>query len=243
MAKSMDFPSGRSKKYADSIKQQQPYELEQQVSFVAVPGPSGERGPRGDVGLTGPEGKQGPKGDPGKPGKDGRDGKNGEPGVSSLSPSGQRTGWARYDSLQKKQISLGANKGNDGWVRLYIDCDGDLTNELFLPENNVPLWGRSTGKINLRGLKIGSIVTICYNVTITTFSNNTEVWFRTGSSEEDSLVTTYAGNLKYQYEYEMALEHTIFLDNVKYQNAGAYPEILTDNDAMVVLNSVYIAVR
>lgn len=241
MAKSMDFPTGRSKKYAESVLQ--PYQLEQQVSFVAVPGPSGERGPKGDTGPIGPEGKQGPKGDAGKPGKDGKDGKDGAPGVSLLSPSGQRTGWAKYDALNKKQVTIGATKGNDGWVRLTIDCDGKDTNEQYLPENNVSLWGKSTGKINLKGIKIGSIITIRYNVTITTFSNNTEVWFRTGSTDESNNVTSYAGNLKYQFDYDMSLEHTIFLDNLKHQNDGAFPEVLSDNDAMITLNSVYIAVR
>lgn len=241
MAKSMDFPGGRQKKYSDNV--QQPYELEQQVSFVAVPGPSGERGPKGDMGPEGPEGKQGPKGDPGKPGKDGRDGKDGQPGVSSLSPSGQRTGWGLYDNLNRKQLNLGATKGNDGWVRLTLDCEGKDTDERYLPENGVSLWGKATGKINLKGIKIGSIITIRYNVTITTFSNNTEVWFRTATSNPDDVVTSYAGNLKYQYEYDMSLEHTVFLGNSSFQNNGAWPEVLTDNDAMISLNSVYIAVR
>ncbi len=61
MATSMDFP-GKSKKYSETINNN--YQLEQPVSFVAVPGPQGERGPKGDNGLQGPqgiEGKQGPK--------------------------------------------------------------------------------------------------------------------------------------------------------------------------------------
>ena len=234
----MDFPSGRSKKYAESIPQV--YPLEQQVPFIAVPGPSGERGPKGDIGPIGPEGKQGLKGDPGKPGKDGKDG---APGISMLSPSGQRNGWAVYHALNKKQVKIGATKGNEGWVRLTMDCEGEETNERYLPENNVSLWGKSTGKINFKGLKLGSVITIRYDVTITTFSNNTEVWFRTGSADMSNSVTSYAGNLKYQFDYDMSLEHHIFLDNLKHQNDGAFPEVLSDNDAMIILNSVYIAVR
>lgn len=241
MAKSMDFPAGRQKKYSDNI--QQPYELEQSVSFVAVPGPSGEKGPKGDMGPVGPEGKQGPKGDAGKSGKDGINGKDGQPGVSSLSPSGQRTGWALYDNSNRKHITLGATKGNDGWVRLTTDCEGNDTNEQYLPENSVSLWGKSTGKINLKGIKIGSIITIRYNVNITTFSNNTEVWFRTASTNPKDIVTSYAANLKYQYDYDMSLEHTVILDNISFQNNGAWPEVLTDNDAMITLNSVHISVR
>jgi hypothetical protein len=237
MAKSMDFP-GKAKKYSDNLNQS--YELEQPLSYISVPGPQGERGQKGDKGDTGPEGKQGPKGDAGKPGKDGRDGKAGE---SSLSPSGQRTGWALYQNLNKKQISLGATKGNDGWVRLNVDGLGSDTNEKYLPENGVSLFNHTTQKINLRGLKIGSIITIRYDIILTTFSNNTEVWFRTMIPDHEKHPTTFAGNLKYQFDYDMSIEHSFFLENEKMQNAGAFPEILTDNDAMVATKAMYIFVR
>lgn len=233
----MDFP-GKAKKYSDNLNQS--YELEQPLSYIAVPGPQGERGQKGDKGETGPEGKQGPKGDTGKPGKDGRDGKAGE---SSLSPSGQRTGWALYENLSKKQISLGATKGNDGWVRLNVDCLGSDTNEKYLPENGVSLFNPTTQKVNLRGLKIGSIITIRYDIILTTFSNNTEVWFRTMIPDHEKHPTTFAGNLKYQFDYDMSIEHSFFLENEKMQNAGAFPEILTDNDAMVATKAMYIFVR
>ena len=87
MAKSMDFP-GKPKKYSDNVSQS--YELEQPLSYIAVPGAQGERGAKGDRGEIGPQGQPGPKGDTGKPGKDGKDGLDGQ---SSLSPSGQRIGW------------------------------------------------------------------------------------------------------------------------------------------------------
>lgn len=240
MAKSMDFP-GKSKKYSDNLNQ--PYQLEQPLSYIAVPGPQGERGPEGQKGPEGPEGKQGPKGDPGKPGKDGRDGKDGQPGLSSLSPSGQRSGWALYDNLNVKQYTLGATQGNDGWVRINIDCIGKNTSELYIPENNVSLYNVNTQKINLRGMAIGSIVTLRYDITLTTFSNNTEVWFRTLIPDLDMGPTTFSGNLKYQFEYDMSLEHTIFIENEKVQNSGAFSEILTDNDALMLVKSLYISVR
>jgi hypothetical protein len=239
----MDFP-GKPRKYSDNINQ--PYEIEQSINYIAVPGPQGEKGPTGDRGEIGPEGKQGPKGDPGKPGKDGRDGKdglNGQPGQSSLSPSGQRTGWAVYSNLNKKEIILGATKGNDGWVRFSIDCKGSETNEKYLPENGVSLYNPETQKINLRGIKIGSIITIRYDVTLTTFSNNTEVWLRTLIPGFEKHPTTFAGNLKYQFDYDMSIENTFFLENEKMQNAGAFPEILTDSDSLMVAKSIYIYVR
>jgi hypothetical protein len=242
MATSMDFP-GKSKKYSDNINNS--YQLEQQVSFIAVPGPQGEQGPKGDKGEPGPEGRQGPQGEPGKagkPGKDGKDGSDGIPGESSLSPSGQRTGWALYTNKDQKNITLGATKGNDGWVSFSIDCNGK-NNEFYLPENNVSLYNSQSHKINLRALKVGAIITIRYDIILTTFTNNTEVWFRTYIPESDSWPTTFAANLKYQFSYDMSLEHTFFIESDTMRSYGATPQILTDNDASMVVKSMYIFVR
>jgi hypothetical protein len=235
----MDFP-GKSKKYSDNVNSS--YQLEQSVSFIAVPGPQGEQGPKGDKGDSGPEGKQGPQGEPGKPGKDGKNGRDGIAGESSLSPSGQRTGWALYTNKDQKNITLGATKGNDGWVSFSFDCRGK-NNELYLPEDNVSLYNSQSQKINLKALKVGSIVTVRYDIILTTFINNTEVWFRTYIPESDFCPTTFAGNLKYQFSYDMSLEHTFFIENDMVRNYGGLPQILTDNDASMVAKSMYISVR
>jgi hypothetical protein len=235
----MDFP-GKSKKYSDNVNNS--YQLEQPVSFIAVPGPQGEQGPKGDKGDSGPEGKQGPQGEPGKPGKDGKNGRDGIAGESSLSPSGQRTGWALYTNKDQKNITLGATKGNDGWVSFSFDCRGK-NNELYLPENNVSLYNSQSQKINLKALKVGSIVTVRYDIILTTLTNNTEVWFRTYIPESDFWPTTFAANLKYQFSYDMSLEHTFFIENDMVRNYGGLPQILTDNDASMVAKSIYISVR
>jgi hypothetical protein len=238
ISKSMSFPN--SKKNSTNLyieKVQENISLENNISFVPIPGP------QGPVGPSGKDGVQGPKGDPGKPGKDGRDGLNGKPGASSISSSGQKAGWASYGNLNKKQIYLGATKGNDGWVRFGVDCKGPETNEKYLPENNVSLYNSTTQKINLKGIKIGSIITIRYDVTLTTLHNNTEVWLRTTVPESVNNTTTFAGNLKYQFDYDMSIENTFFLENNKMQNAGAFPEILTDNESLMVVKSIYIYVR
>ena len=238
----MDFP-GKSKKYSDNVNNS--YQLEQSVSFVAVPGAQGEKGLKGDKGDTGPEGKQGPQGDagkPGKPGKDGKDGKDGIAGESSLSPSGQKTGWAFYTNKDQKNITLGATKGNDGWVSFSFDCKGK-NNELYLPEDNVSLYNAQAHRINLRALNVGSIITVRYDIVLTTFSNNTEAWFRTYIPESNSGPTSFAGNLKYQFSYDMSLEHTFFIENDIMRSYGAAPQILTDNDASMIVKSMYISVR
>lgn len=236
----MEFP-GRSKKYSDNLSQIN--KTESAPVYIAVPGPQGEKGPKGDTGDKGKDGRQGPKGDPGNPGKDGRNGLNGKPGIDGITKSGQKPGWAVYDNLNKKYIRTGATKGNDGWVQFSSDCLGPLTNENYLPENNVSLYNKLTQRINLKGLKVGSIITIRYDISLVTFSNNTEVWLRTFIPGHDKHPTIFIGNLKYQFDYDLSLEHTFFLENETMKKDGAFPEILTDADADLSVRSIYISIR
>lgn len=239
MAKSMDFPSSaRKRKYSDNVGNSIPDD-QSDVMYVAVPGPQGERGVQGPKGERGPEGPEGPQGPQGESGKDGRDGKD---GISILSPAMQDIGWAHYDSKEKKQSRTGANKGDDGWVNLILAGKGKNTTEDFLPKKSVALWNYEAQKINFKALNIGAIVTIRYNLEISTFSNNTEVWVRTFIDYFDRYPVTYVGNLKYQYDYEMSVEHTLFVESKSIQTAGGIPQIRTDNDCYVYLKSIHISV-
>lgn len=239
MAISMEFPPSKPKKYAEASQQQ--YQLEQPISFVAVPGPQGpqgQQGLKGEKGDQGPQGIQGPKGEPGRPGKDG---KNGLDGVSSLSPSGQRLGWAVYKNNDNKIYNIGANRGVDGWVRFV--SNSSQSNESYLPEYNVSLYNPENQMINLRGLKVGSIITIRYDLQITTFQNNTEVFVRTSIPCSNINSTTYVGAFKYQYEYDISVENTVYVEDEKMKACGAFPEILSDNEAIMTVKAFYISVR
>jgi len=233
MGTSMDFPySAKKKKYSDNVDQvNETKELATQ--YIAVPGPQGERGPqgiKGEPGATGPAGLKGDKGDPGKDGE------------TILSPSKQNIGWGFYLGKNVQSFRTGATKGEDGWVNLFIDSEGQGTTEEYLPRGSVSLWNPNTRRVNFKTLNVGAIVTICYNLEILTFSNNTEAWLRTYVDGSDRYPTSYIGLLKYQYEYEMSVQHTLFVENKKVQTAGGIPQIRTDNDASVVLKSIHIAV-
>jgi hypothetical protein len=235
----MSFPnSNKRKKYSENIPSNNSPIVDPQM-FIAVPGPQGEQGPRGQKGDTGPKGDQGQKGEKGDPGKDGKDGKN---GISILSPSEQNIGWALYDNLDTKKIRCGANKGEDGWVSFYVDGKGEYTNEKFLPKESVGLWNPETRKFNFKTLNIGSIVTIRYNIELSTFTNNTEVWFRTVCGNTDTFPTTYLGTLKYQFDYDISMQHTLFIENKSVQTSGGIPQIRTDYDSEVLIKSIHIAV-
>lgn len=241
ISKSMDSPVKKSN-YADNVSQIQSQETG--LSFLPVPGPQGPpgpqgiQGPKGDSGTPGPQGE---RGESGKPGKDGKNGIDGKDGKSVISPSGQQIGWASYENSQPKQIKTGADQGNDGWVQLVM-ASVDNKNERFLPAGDVSLWNEFTKKINFKTLEVGSIVTICYNIALTTYSNNTEVWFRTLVSDEEKSPISYVGNLKYQYDYEFSVQQTIFIDDFSYKNYGGIPQIRTDAPCEAILKSLYVSV-
>jgi hypothetical protein len=242
MATSMDFPSSaKKKKYSDNLPSDNSIIIDPQM-YIAVPGPQGEPGPRGPKGDVGPQGEQGLKGDKGDPGKSGRDGIDGKDGISILSPSMQNIGWACYSALNPKQIRAGANKGSDGWVNLILDGIGKNTNEEYLPKESLSLWNTNTQKIHFRSLNIGAIITVRYNLEIITFSNNTEAWIRTYSERSENSPSTYIGCLKYQYSYDLSISQSVFLEGKVMQSDGGIPQIRTDNDSIVSLKSIHIAV-
>ena len=239
ISKSMDSPIKKSN-YADQVAQSQIQE--NTLSFLPVPGPQGPEGRKGDKGDTGAQGPQGPKGDKGDIGPAGKDGKNGINGKSVLSPSEQQIGWGIYENGKNNKIKTGIQEGTDGWASLIMVGLGEKTNERFLPKGSVSLWNEYSKKINFRTLEVGSIITIRYNLNLTTSLNNTEVWFRTLLFNEEDSPISYVGNLKYQYDYEFSVEQTICIIDEESKNFGAVPQIRTDNACEAILKSVYITV-
>lgn len=241
ISKSMDGPAKKSN-YASKVEQSQ--EGTNQLLFLPVPGPIGPQGQQGPQGLQGPQGAKGDKGDTGNPGKDGKDGTNGKNGIdgkSMLSPSKQMIGWGYYEGQEIKEQRTGIDQGEDGWVSLTMGGTKE-SNELFLPIGNVSLWNKTTKRINFKTLNVGSSVTIRYNIKINTYANNTEVWFKTLLDNDDYSAVSYVGSLKYQYEYDFSVEHTVFIHDQKMQSFGGIPQIRTDNPCDALLKSIYISV-
>lgn len=232
----MDFPSSKKSNYAKLAQQvQQP---EAFVSYIPVPGPQGPKGDPGSAGVRGEKGERGEKGDPGPkgdPGKDGRDGK------TYLPVYRQDAGWAKYINSKQSQIKLGADKGIDGWVSVYVDSSKESI-EKYLPRGAVSLYNSSARKINLKGLELGAQITVTYNLSIETFSNNTELWVRTYFPNPEEAVTTFVGTLKYQFEYEMSVTQKFYVENESIRVGGAVPQIRTDLDALVIMKSIEISV-
>jgi hypothetical protein len=235
VSKSMDFPGSKKSSYAAQVEQSQssPYN-DNSLSFIPVPGPEGPVGPAGrdgKDGAPGPEGKIGPQGPTGPTGKEGK---------SSISSSGQQPGWASYFNASPKEIILGATKGVDGWVSL--EMISGTVNEDFLPKGCVSFWNSHSRMLNFKGVNIGSQAFITYNFELTTFTPNTEVWLRTFFPAHKQEISYLVGSFKYQHTYEISVTQQVFIENQKMWGNGAVPQLRTDFDASVILNSVYVSV-
>lgn len=254
MAKSMDFPNTpKRKKYSENILESSIDNLESNnfISIPGPPGPPGAQGPQGLQGLQGLQGERGPKGDKGDRGERGEKGDAGPQGVKGLpgrdgesfvSSSKQKPGWALYDNKNIIDYRLGATKGEDGWVSFFVDGDGKNTNEEFLPILGKPLWVSEGRRFSFLSLNVGAIIKICYNIELTTYSNNTEVWARTMVDNSEIYPTTYVGLMKYQYDYDLCIEQTLFIHNQRMQKSRALPQIRTDHDSLMRVKSIYVAV-
>jgi hypothetical protein len=240
VSKSMDFPGAKKSSYAAQVEQSQASPtVDNALSFLPVPGPVGPQGPAGRDGRNGEQGLQGPQGEPGPKGDRGPAGVNGK---SSLSSSGQQAGWASYTNTIDKPTKLGISQGDDGWVTLLLDTKDKSQNEKYLPEGCTSLWNSHQRALNFHGIKEGSQVFVTYNFEITTYTPNTEVWLRTYFASKDKEFVELIGSFKYQNVYNLSATQQIFIEDSAMWGNGAVPQIRTDFDASVILNSVYVSV-
>ncbi len=240
VSKSMDFPGAKKSSYAAQVEQSQSSgSIDNSLSFLPVPGPVGPQGP---AGRDGKDGKEGPQGPEGKAGPKGVQGPAGKDGLSSLSSSGQQAGWASYTNALDKPIKLGISQGDDGWVTLILDAKDKNQNEKYLPKDCTSLWNSHQRALNFHGIKEGSQVFITYNFELSTYVSNTEVWLRTYFASKNKEFVQLVGSFKYQGVYSLSVTQQIFIEDKSMWGNGAIPQIRTDFDASVILNSVYVSV-
>jgi len=239
-SKSMDFPGAKKSSYAAQVEQSQasPYQ-ENTLSFLPVPGPQGQPGPPGRDGRDGEKGEQGFTGNIGPQGDRGLKGAD---GLSNLSSSGQQAGWASYTNTITKPTKLGISEGDDGWVTLMLDTKDKSQDETYLPKGCTSLWNSHQRALNFHGIKQGSQIFVTYNFELTTYNANTEVWLRTYFASNDQEFVQLVGSFKYQNTYNLSATQQIFIENQAMWGNGAVPQIRTDFDASVILNSVYVSV-
>lgn len=239
ISKNVDFPHSPKKKYAAKVQENSGTPTLENVTYLPVPGPKGDRGDRGPKGDLGPQGNPGPKGDKGDPGKDGRNGKDGK---SVAGVYDQQIGWAYYGNSNESFVKTGATRGDDGWVSLSVDGLEVTTTEKYIYRGGTGLYNPSTKKMNLKSLQLGAQLSIRYDIEIHTMSNNTEVWFKTFYPNLEDAVTTFVANLKYQFTYDLSVHHNLFVDNKNKLASGLVPAILTDLDGLARLKGIYISV-
>jgi len=248
VSKSMDFPSSKKSSYAAQVVETQNTGNDVLINYVPVPGPSGAQGQQGLQGPQGPKGDKGDKGDPGRDGKDGLPGLKGDKGtpgkdgLSSLSTSGQQAGWGSYFNKNKNDFKLGVTCGDDGWVSVWVDSLGAGSNQKYLPTESVSLWNSNSRMLNFKGLKEGAQIFVTYNFDLTTYANNTELWVRTYFPNIGIDIPQFVASLKYQFTYNIYATQHFFIEDKKMLTAGAIPQIRTDYDSSVAMNSIYVSV-
>lgn len=235
VSKSMGFPEGSktSDGYASKVLQQSNESSQSNIVYIPVPGAPGERGPTGNKGEIGPPGPPGPKGDTGAKGKDGQ---------SLVSVSGQQPGWASYHNKNIFAYSLGISRGDSGWVSLAVDCLGKYSNSQYLPALSTELYNKDAGMLTFRGLKIGSIVKVTYNVELETYVNNTELWMRSSFVGMDHSVVKFIGCFKYQHVYNFSIDQEFYIEDKALWSSGLIPQARTDFDASIKIKSIYVSV-
>lgn len=244
-SKSMEFPNSQTSGYAAQVQQSQNIPFTENVlSFLPVPGPVGPQGPSGRDGLNGKDGAPGIQGPAGPKGEKGERGPQGKDGLSSLSSSGQQAGWASYIDNEPKEVSLGVLRGEDGWVSFDLSLGTSIKNEKFLPKKSLgtSLYNFNSKNITLKPLEIGAIVKVVYNFEITTYSSNTEIWFRTHFPLIHKSPAKLIGSFKYQYTYDISVDQEFFVEDEAMWAAGGIPQIRTDFDAVGKLKSIHISV-
>lgn len=240
VSRSMSFPGEDN--YKKQVKKIQESPEESISNFIAIPGPQGPIGPQGRPGEPGPKGERGEKGENGERGPRGERGSPGKDGASYLPTYNQRVGWGHYFSEEEKFYKIGIDESEDGWVSLYLDPKTLKSNELYLPDNNTSLYNKTSRRINLKHLNLGTQVFIQYNILLQTYNNNTEVWIKTFFPESDDGLVSYAGLFKYSGEYSLSIEHRVFADTNQKIIYGALPQIRSDFGGVAALKSMYISV-
>lgn len=239
ISKSVDFPQGAKSSYAAQVAQSKSSPEDNALTFLPVPGPVGPQGPQGKDGKDGKDGAPGPQGPEGEKGPRGERGFPGKDGLSSLSSSGQQAGWASYTNTRPDNIRLGATLGSDGWVNVFMA--DSLPFEKFLPKDCVSLWNQHSRTLNFKGLEIGAQAFVTYNFQLTTFTPNTEVWVRTFFPRSENGVEQLVGSFKYQHTYNLSVTQQVFIEDKNIWGAQAIPQIRTDFDSSMILNSIYVS--
>ena len=125
---------------------------------------------------------------------------------------------------------------------IQLKLKDKLQNETYIPKGCTSLWNSHQRALNFHGVKEGSQIFVTYNFELTTYTPNTEVWLRTYFTKKNQEFVQFVGSLKYQNAYNLSVTQNIFIEDRDMWASGAVPQIRTDFDASVILNSVYVSV-
>ncbi len=145
-------------------------------------------------------------------------------------------GWADYNDSSGHQPTAA-----DVWKHLTNDGAGVLTNTTYLPRGIASFYNTNTNLIDLEGTRVGDVVHVRVDLTITPSVNNgrlhLRIWFLEGWALERRLARMDEGA---GVPYHIVEGFRFYIGRDAVRLGGARVEVLTGSDASVVVNGFFI---
>jgi hypothetical protein len=151
-------------------------------------------------------------------------------------------GWADYNDNATSGTPLSVTGGGAA-VILTNDTLGSFTNTSNLPDGVTSLWSSSTNKFVWTDLKVGDMVDIRLDITVTTSSSNTSigVLLHLGTGGGAYVVPFIQEHLfKTSGTHQITRFNSIYMGDSNTLNNGGQFKITADSNCTVVVNGWYV---
>lgn len=152
-----------------------------------------------------------------------------------------RIGLVDYNDSETAGSPIAVTSGTSP-VSLTNDAAGAFTNELFLPDGVTSIWNSATDVFDWSELKLGDMIDIRLDVSVTTTSVNTEISIdlRLGTGGSSYTIPwILETNFKNTGVHNLNRYNAIYLGDTNTLNNGGQFMISTDKDCTVVVNGWY----
>jgi hypothetical protein len=151
-------------------------------------------------------------------------------------------GWADYNDNATSGTPLSVTGGGSAVV-LTNDTLGAYTNVSNLPDGVTSLWNSSTNKFVWTDLKVGDMVDIRLDISVTTASSNTSIdvllHLGTGGGAY-TIPFIQEHNFKTSGTHQITRFNSIYMGDSNTLNNGGQFKITADSNCTVVVNGWYI---
>ena len=159
--------------------------------------------------------------------------------IGTESPDSFSGGWADYADFATTGTPLNVTAV---YSVMTNDGLGVNTNTSYLPEGVTQLWDSSTNSFDWSELKVGDMIDIRLDVSITTITNNTAVdvdlFMGTGGSVDVPFIS--AQNFKTAGTYNLIRYQGLYIGSEDVRDNAAQLKIKADNNCTCVVNGWYV---